>query len=265
MARSFDECVSSSLQVLRGQCKGHLQLCADAAEAIPTTYGAIAVGIRTYATRIDRSPKTVERWRDTGLAWSSVMTEFPPQGGFSKVDYTVYRDLPAKFGGDTEKAFAFLTNVVENEKLVKEVGRWTRTAVFALLPKSDTGSRTTVAEEAQTNERSRADEHQPDSETGESQLQGDGEAGPDDQLALYDDLRDRTGGTGGAVTDEDETGEAGLPENRIRLHLKAVEQEIPNLGEAVWGARADQLARLIDRALVMVDDVLYDRIETSTA
>lgn len=130
--RSTDECVSSTLNILRERCPNDLQLCADAAEAIPSTYGKVDAAVAEFGERTGTSKSAVYARRDAGLKWSRVMPEFPPRGQFQLVDYTVYRDLPAHFGGDMEAAFAFLKWVVENVPM-HERGRWNRGLVLKVL------------------------------------------------------------------------------------------------------------------------------------
>jgi hypothetical protein len=136
--------LKSSRSILRGSARNDLQLCADAAEAIPSTYGDVGKGIRDFAAGLEVSAKMVERRRGVGLKWGSVMDEFPPQGGnLTKIDYSVWRDLPAKFSGDAASALAFLKGIVEQQPL-PTCGRWTRGAVFECLQLTGAGTGTTA-------------------------------------------------------------------------------------------------------------------------
>lgn len=132
MGRTFEACAESTNHELSSMSGSWFQISADVVEAIPanTPFGEVGVRIGKYARLVSRSPKTVERWRDTALVWSPVI-EFPPQGGLAKVGYTVFRDLPSAFGGDAEAAHEFLQGFVDGRPSSERLSRPT---VFAGLP-----------------------------------------------------------------------------------------------------------------------------------
>jgi hypothetical protein len=132
MSRSFEECAESAGRELSRINGSWFQILRDVVEAVPanTAFGQVRSRIEAFAALVDRSPDTVERWRDTALAWSRFVN-FPPQGGLAKVDYTVYRDLPGTFAGDVRAAHEFLVGVVESRP---SAPRFSRPAIYEHLP-----------------------------------------------------------------------------------------------------------------------------------
>jgi hypothetical protein len=134
MARTWSECVASSRKALARYDRAQFQIGIDAAEAIPPGTQGVDKGItkqiKQYAAEVGVEPKTLERWRAVAIFYRAVM-EFPPTGGFSKVNYSAYRELQERFD-HPEDAYAVLRLAAEGETS-PDSGRWTRDAIKALL------------------------------------------------------------------------------------------------------------------------------------
>jgi hypothetical protein len=147
MARTWSECVASSRRALARYDRAQFQIGIDAAEAIPPGTQGVDKGItkqiKRYAAEVGVDWKTLERWRAVAIFYRAVM-DFPPTGGFSKVNYSAYRELQERFK-NPEDAYAVLRLAAEGETS-PESGRWTRDAIKGLLRRLNEAETQTNAE-----------------------------------------------------------------------------------------------------------------------
>jgi hypothetical protein len=250
MARSWSDCVASSKSALSRIDEGWSQIGKDAAEAIPPgTQGVdakITARIAAYADEVGVEASTIERWRSIALFFGRVM-DFPPTGGFRNVGYSALRELQTLFPGDAAGAFAFLSDVVENDEPPGKGGRWTRQAILDRLE----------AEPTSTPDAGGSD----DTEDGEEGGAPEGDSPAAAMTAAVTSVRKAQAKAkvkakkGSAGDDQSLT-----PAERIHRHLQAVWSELPGLDREVWGDDGvDELRVCVEKALAMTTEVLIGR------
>jgi hypothetical protein len=229
VARTWSEYVALSKKALARYENAQFQIGVYAAQAIPKgTQGQddeIGERIAQFAEEIGVEASTLDRWRSMALFYREAM-KFPPAGGFKNVTFSAYRELQAKYDTGAD-AVAALKAVIESGDPPGKSGRWTWDAISSRLsgPLLD---KTLVDQAAKPHTTTTGA-----AKSGQPTTSAPGTGTTTD------------GGSGSSSKDD-------TPEARVRKHLQAAWNEIPNIDREAFGPEFEQFKDHVELALSSV-------------